>query len=365
MRGTDAVLLRRRRLRLRLGAGLALALLFAAGFAFATSQSAGARPSGAVATSVPGVKVIGGAVAPSVSVATVTVTTTVSVPVPTTVSLVTTRTVQLGVAKETVTAPGATVTAPAGTVTATRTVTTSHAVAATRTVTATNVVTTVNTVTRTLTQTSATGWTWTAGGLALVAVLAAGTVGSLLRRSRRRAAWQLTASSDELPARCAGSGTYCKLDQRPKPGRRTVSSITVGGRLEASESVVGGVNDAVAVYRRNGPGEDVRLALLPVADALHKQIAERFDDGGTVSADAHLTGGKLESAFTLYRCLGGVWVQQQRWTVEGDDERDVGIGELQLPASVERVTALLAAFVTGVDVPEREAAPERLPVTHV
>jgi hypothetical protein len=174
-------------------------------------------------------------------------------------------------------------------------------------------------------------------------------------------------------------GRFCHIELTLKPGRRALTAFELEARLDATtrtrteRETADDFNAVVDRYRRNATADELRLALLPIGARLVRAVESWLPSrAGEVAFGGRLEGGKLESKFTLYRCVGKPpeteWKKVDEWSIELADERVEHIGELELPLraglSVELLVGQLAAFVGKVDVPEEEAPPETLPVPH-
>lgn len=220
--------------------------------------------------------------------------------------------------------------------------------------------------------------TWIAAGAGLIALLLASLIIRWSLRRHRRLVWQSSATSEKPPPHCSRPGRWCTVKVTLKPGRREISYLVFVAEGETiwnwrSEGrPAKRLNEAVRTSRRGASTQEIRLAVLPAAQELVAEIGRLGGEhNGCVSISAHLEGGKAESEFSLYHCVGrppkARWERKTKWTIEVADERDEPVGELTFPIerrSTEMLVAQLTAFITQVDVAAKERAPETVAIPH-
>lgn len=211
-----------------------------------------------------------------------------------------------------------------------------------------------------------------AGGGLLVGFVGFG----LALRRRLRLRLRLQAREEEPHGRCQGRAWQCQKELTLKPGPRRIAHLnatTVDASGERQSDRIAGqlvsdLNDAVDKYRHARDAmQEVRLALLPIADTL----LARFDAwlagdpavSHEIALEAHLVGGKAECVFTPWRCHDGSWRKHRPWKVELEDERDEQLAIVLHPrTTVASLVGHLSIFVTRVDVPHH--VPEAVPLPH-
>jgi hypothetical protein len=230
---------------------------------------------------------------------------------------------------------------------------------------------------------SADSWTWTikpkmqtndtttssfpippvaGGGGGFLLLTATGIL--LYSRHRFHVRLELKAEDEAPHGPCHGDGWRCKKELTLTPARRHITYLPASATdAEGNEvarnfegQVVDRLNDAVARYRRAPDDvEGLRAALLPVASSLVADFDVWLYDLPRVSRrivlKAHLEGGKMETAFTPYRCEHGEWKPHKSWSHEFADERDEDVAATAHPlGDLSALVAYLASFVAQVDV---------------
>jgi hypothetical protein len=217
----------------------------------------------------------------------------------------------------------------------------------------------------------------TAGGV--TGFLVVTITGSLIySRHRFRVRLQLKAEDEEPHGPCHGDGWRCKKELTLKPARRRITYLAASATDPDGTAVarnfeceaVDRLNDAVARYR-HAPAdvEELRRALLPIASSLRTSfdlwLSELPPASRRIVLKAHLEGGKMETAFTPYRCEHGEWKPHRRWSHEFADERDEDAAVTSHPGSdLTSFVAHLAGFVAQVDI-QGERSPTARAVPHL
>jgi hypothetical protein len=227
------------------------------------------------------------------------------------------------------------------------------------------------------------------GGLLLGLGLALAVAGTLrwrhVRLLRRRGAWQLEASDDELPRTCRVPQQYTwRRECTATPSLWKVESLTLADSSGtedsdkheiAADSAVVRVNDALQARRTRSAEGRMREILRPVAEHLGSEVEEwlaKQQPSRTVEIFAKLSGCEFECEFTHFQCApdqgANHWQKRDAWKGKVESTATVPVAIVARPQAgtepgaavdCDQLEADLLSFVRRVDIPWKMRTLER------
>ena len=205
------------------------------------------------------------------------------------------------------------------------------------------------------------------GGLGLLAVVAAGGTGLILRNQttlRDRKALQKQAQPGQPPDHCTPPGRYMGVETELDLKLLKVTEIHVDlvdprslstRRSEViKDKVPGDLNAVIRGHWLHEPEDRLAERTAALAKGLSRdieQVAYREKEALDVRVSAHLEGLELTSTFTLYTCrkqgVDGVWKKVASWEVKKQQQRDDTLfGLEQLDSQATSMAMRLEALIT-------------------